>query len=355
MKITAAQQKIRLKALSQKGLEDFFTTIGEKPFRARQIMQWLYRHRVDRFDAMKNISAELRSKLDGMADISKLPVKACQKTKDDSAIKIALGLLDGPGEVIECVVLDDGDHRTACLSSQLGCKYGCAYCTTAMMGFHRNLSQLEIVEQLIALQDASSDRISNIVFMGMGEPLDNLETVLAAIDIFQSDYGFVIGGRKITISTCGLVPKIRDLADKETNLGLAISLNAPNDEIRSRLIPINRKYPIEQLLGAAKYYFEKSGRRVTFEYVLIEGVNSSDENLRELQDKLSGFPCKLNLIVFNAKPGSELRGPSPVRIRRILEMLGSSPFTVTLRKSLGTEISAACGQLYQEIAKISNV
>ncbi len=353
MKSRPHGQKTQLKGLSAKGLEEFFVSIGEKPFRARQVMMWLYRYQVDRFDEMKNISAAMRAKLAEVADIAKLPVVATQRAPNGCAAKIALGLSDDPGEVVECVVLDDGDHKTACLSSQLGCKYGCAYCTTGTMGFHRNLNQREIVEQLIALQDACADRISNIVFMGMGEPLDNLEQILLAIDIFQSHFGFLIGGRKITISTCGLVPKIRELADLETNLGLAISLNAPNNEIRSRLIPVNRKYPMEEVLDSAQYYFQKTGRRVTFEYVLIEGMNSSDENLRELQTRLSRFPCKLNLIAFNAKPGSDFRSPSSARIHRIMEMLGQSPFSVTLRKSLGTEIAAACGQLYREVCKPS--
>lgn len=353
MKIQPKEQRVQLKSLSAKGLEDFFLSLGERPFRARQVMMWLYRYQVDRFDEMKNISAVMRAKLEEVADISKLPVVAAQRARNGSATKIALGLSDDPGEVVECVVLDDGDHKTACLSSQLGCKFGCAYCTTGTMGFHRNLRQREIVEQLIALQDACTDRISNLVFMGMGEPLDNLEQVLLAIEIFQSHFGFLIGGRKITISTCGLVPKIRELADLETNLGLAISLNAPNNEIRSRLIPINRKYPIEQVLDSARHYFEKTGRRVTFEYVLIEGVNSSDDNLRELQSRLLHLPCKLNLIAFNAKPGSDFHSPSPARIHRIMDMLGESPFSVTLRKSLGAEISAACGQLYREICKPS--
>jgi 23S rRNA (adenine2503-C2)-methyltransferase len=339
-----------LKNLSPAELNEFFIRLDEKPFRTKQLMKWLYQNRNDNFDEMINFSGVLRQKLAQEADISKPTIIAKQKSVDGSALKLALKLTENKQEVIECVALYDDKRRTACLSSQLGCKYGCAYCSTALMGFSRNLTQREILEQLIALEDhGDQKRISNIVFMGMGEPLDNLENVLRAIDIIQSEYGFAIGGRKITISTCGLVPKIKELADKETNLGLAISLNAPNNAIRNKLLPINKKYPIEELLKAAEYYFQKTGRRVTFEYVLIENVNDSMEHFRELISILSHFPCKLNLIGFNPKPDCSFSSPSPGKIQKILSFLQAAPFTVTLRKSLGTEISAACGQLYREI------
>lgn len=342
--------KTHLKNLSLSELGEFFVQTGEKPFRSKQMIQWLFQHRVEAFDQIKNLSQELRKKLSQIADIAKLPVIAKQETADGSALKLAVQLSDCANEVVECVALFDGKRRTACLSSQLGCKYGCAYCSTALMGFHRNLTQREILEQLIALSDHLGERrISNIVFMGMGEPLDNLENVLRAIEIIQSDYGFEIGGRKITISTCGLVPKIKELADKESNLGLAISLNASNNTIRNQLVPINKKYPIQELMSAAQYYFQKTGRRVTFEYVLIENVNDSMEHMRELSSLLSPFPCKLNLIGFNPKPDCSFKSPSSQKIQKIISFLYSAPFTITLRKSLGTEISAACGQLYREI------
>lgn len=344
--------KTFVKNLTPKQLEEFFVAMGEKPFRGRQVMQWLYNKRASSVEEMTNISAALRTKLDGAADLKKLPIVTKQESADGTAVKLALELPGGKREVVECVVLFDGKRNTACLSTQLGCKYGCVYCNTARMGFRRNLTQREILEQLIALQDhAGTRRITNVVFMGMGEPLDNLKAVLAAVEIIQSDHGFVVGGRKITISTCGLVPQIRELADVGLNLGLAVSLNAPNDEIRNRLVPINRKYPIAELLKASKYYCEKVGRRVTFEYVLIEGVTARDKHLEELKQVLGGFPCKLNLIGYNERPESEFKCPSGKRIREIVESLEQWKYTVTLRKSLGRDIAGACGQLYSEIQK----
>ena len=361
------QNKINLKNLSLKELSDFFVSVGEKPFRAKQIMQWLYCNRVEDFDEMRNISKLTKGKLEAVADISKLPVIAKQKSKDGSAVKLAIGLskvelngrslgYENKSEAVECVMLSDGKRNTACLSSQVGCKYGCVYCSTALMGFHRNLNQVEIIEQLIALQDNSSGkRISNVVFMGMGEPLDNLGNVLRSVEIIQSNLGFSIGGRKITISTCGLVPKIYELADLKTNLGLAISLNASNNSLRDKLMPVNKKYPLEKLLDAAGYYFEKTGRRVTFEYVLIDGINDSMQNMKELRLLLSRFPCKLNFITFYPKPGSEFKSPSMTKIRMIVAFFETSPFTVTLRKPMGADISAACGQLYRELVKKQQV
>jgi 23S rRNA (adenine2503-C2)-methyltransferase len=349
-------QKIFLKDLSFDKLVEFCVSCGEKPFRAKQLMQWLYFYRVNEFSQMKNISRLLREKLSPNADISKLPVIARQESAEGGAMKLALGLSPDLTESVESVVMFDGKRRTACLSTQLGCKFGCAYCSTALMGFRRDLTQREILGQMIALQDAIGEdtgRLTNVVFMGMGEPLDNLDTVLQAIEVLQSDFGFTIGGRKITISTCGIVPQIKALADKKTNIGLAVSLNAPNDEIRDRLVPVNKRYPIAELLKASQYYFEKTGRRVTFEYVLIDGVNCGMEQIHELRDLLTPYKCKLNLIAFNPRPGSSFASPSKTYIKKVIAFLEEGPFTVTLRKSLGSDISAACGQLYRELMEKS--
>ncbi len=344
--------KIKLKSLSKKELEEFFVSMGEKAFRATQLMQWLYKYRVDDFSKITNMSKVIREKLNKTADISKAPVLAKQISKNSDSIKIALGLNKEKTEMAECVALIDGKRVTACISSQIGCAYGCKFCSTATMGFVRNLRKDEIIEQLICLQDALGEkRITNVVFMGMGEPLSNMDNVLGAIETIQSNEGFMIGGRKITISTCGLAPQIRKLADLKKNYGLAISLNAPEDKLRSTLMPVNNQYSIKEVIEAAKYYFEKAGRRVTFEYILLDNINDSLVNLKKLKVLLNNFPCKLNLISFNTKKDSEFKTVDKSKSKQILEYMRNSKFTVTMRKSIGTDITAACGQLYIDLKK----
>ena len=331
--------------------------MGEKPYRADQILSWIHSRRVSQVGEMTNLPRSFREALDGIAHIGRLRQVARQASAGGGTEKLLFELCGG-GQV-EAVLIRDDDRRTACLSSQVGCALGCRFCATARMGLTVDLTTGQIIDQLMQLTAVvaeAGERVTNVVMMGMGEPLLNYDSVVCALRLMRMEKGAAIGGRRITVSTAGHVPGIRRLAAEDLNVGLAISLNATTDEVRSRIMPINRKHPIAELLSAAQHYYDCRGRRVTFEYVLLEDVTDTDEDAVRLAQLTRDIHCKINLIPYNppgmdigdiASEMAQFRRPSKERRQRFARILKShTQRTVTLRDSRGGDIAAACGQLH---------
>ncbi|MBN1757069.1 MAG: 23S rRNA (adenine(2503)-C(2))-methyltransferase RlmN [Chitinispirillaceae bacterium] len=345
---TTVEHKTRLKNLTPGEVNEEVMKLGEPSFRGTQLLKWMYQKRVASFDLMTTMSKPLRARLSAVFAIDKMISRATVESKKRDAVKFAFECIESP-HYIESVLLYDRQRRTACLSSQLGCGLGCTFCVTGKMGFIRNLTQEEIVGQLIGINDylaARNDKpVTNIVFMGMGEALSNFEQVRSSLEIIMHPETFNIGGRRITISTAGVIPSIERLMTENLNVGLAISLNAYSDVERSRLMPVNDRYPIASLVEIAKRYFEKTGRRVTFEYVLIAGITDTDKAVAALEQLLNGFPCKVNLIPINPYGDPLLQPPSERRLEWFADELHHRGIAATIRKSRGQDISGACGQL----------
>jgi len=333
--------------LDREGLAAFFGKHGEKPFRATQLMQWLYGHGVSDFAAMTNISKALQMRLQELAEI-RLPELASDSLSGDGSRKWLFRLADG--NCIETVFIPELERGTLCVSSQVGCMLNCTFCSTAQQGFNRNLSSGEIIAQvwmagrLLGQFEATERMVSNVVMMGMGEPLLNYDNAVRAMRLMQDDFGFGLSKRRITLSTAGVVPMIRQLRE-DCDVSLAVSLHAPNDTLRDELVPLNRKYPISELLDACREYVGEGRRRVTFEYVMLAGVNDSDEHARELIRVLQGVPAKVNLIPFNPFPQTHYLRSSNNRIHRFFELLNAAGIVTITRKTRGDDIDAACGQL----------
>ncbi len=336
-------QPTNLYDLDLPGLESFFEQHGERPFRARQVMAWLYQRGARAFETMTDLSRGLRSRLERDATLT-LPSLAGEETSRDGTRKLLLRLSDG--ETVETVLIPDGDRLTQCVSSQVGCAMGCAFCRTGSMGLTRNLTSGEIVGQVVLGQElgGAAGRVTNVVFMGMGEPLHNLDNVLCALRILSSDHGPNITRRRLTVSTCGLVEAMRGLPP-DVLATLAVSLNATTDEVRDRIMPINRRHPLGDLLGTLKALPLPARSRYTVEYVLLGGVNDSLEDARRLVKLLSELRCKVNLIAYNPHPESSFRAPEPADVERFQTHLLEKNFTAVLRRSRGQDILAACGQL----------
>jgi 23S rRNA (adenine2503-C2)-methyltransferase len=317
---------------------------GERPYRAEQIAAWLYRRGVEDPEQMTDLGAELRARLAGEWRLSELEVDRVDRSVDGTC-KAALVARDGAR--IESVLIPEDDRTTLCVSTQVGCAMACTFCATGFMGFRRNLRAGEIVDQVCRMRELTpADRpISNVVFMGMGEPLLNLAAVVEAIRLLIDPKAFAIAPRRVTVSTVGLVPKIAELLE-QVPVNLAVSLHATTDEVRDRLVPLNRRYPLAELLGALRALPTVTARRpVFFEYTLIEGVNDSIDDANRLPGLLHGIPSKLNLIPMNPHPDSPFRPPGDAVIDRFLGALSRRGMTVTLRRSRGPDIQAACGQL----------
>lgn len=334
------------------GLTAFFAEQGEKPFRARQVLRWMHRFGQGDFDAMTDIAKSLREKLKAMASVTP-PAIVSDKLSGDGTRKFLFDV--GGGNAVETVFIPEDDRGTLCVSTQAGCALDCSFCSTGKQGFNRNLTVAEIIGQLWQANralgaDPSGDRIiSNVVLMGMGEPLANFENTVTALRLMLDDNAYGLSRRRVTVSTSGLVPAMDRLRD-ECPVALAVSLHAPNDKLRDELVPINRKYPLNELMAACLRYLEKAPRDfVTFEYVMLDGVNDSDDHARELLALTSKVPCKFNLIPFNPFPASPY-GRSPThRIRRFAEILMDSGVVTTTRKTRGDDIDAACGQLAGQV------
>jgi 23S rRNA (adenine2503-C2)-methyltransferase len=341
-------EKVNLLNFDRQGLETYFTEIGEKPFRAAQLLKWIYQFGIDDFDAMSNLSKSLREKLTEQAEI-KLPEIVSEQLSDDGTIKWLLRL--DSGNSIETVFIPENDRGTLCISSQVGCALECSFCSTAKQGFNRNLTTAEIIAQVIIANRAlkcipRNERvISNIVLMGMGEPLLNFDNVVAAMNIMLEDNAYGLSKRRVTLSTSGVIPAL-DRLKEVSEVSLALSLHAPNDELRNELVPINRKYPIKELLAACKRYISgETKRKVTIEYVLLDGVNDQPQHARELVKLLKNFPCKINLIPFNPFPNSGYATSSKEAIERFRNIVVKGGLLTTTRKTRGEDIDAACGQL----------
>ena len=335
--------KPNLKDMSLAELEIFISRFGKEKYRARQIMKWLYQSDAETFEDMSDLSKAFRSEMRDVARIALPEIMETQVSKDGTK-KILFGLEDGLH--IESVLIPGKNHWTVCVSTQVGCRMGCAFCMTGRQGFTRNLLPSEITGQITRLRTdmPEGENIKNIVMMGMGEPLANYENTLKAIRIITSEIGFGFSHRKVTISTCGIAPMIEQLG-KDICVNLAISLNAPNDITRSRLMPINKKYPLTTLLDACRNYPMPGRRMLTFEYILIAGMNSSPDSAEKLARLLRGMRCKLNLIAFNEFPGSIFRAPSLDEMRTFQQVLLDHHYTAIVRASKGSDILAACGQL----------
>lgn len=343
------QVKVNLLGLSRKQMEAFFAAMGEKAFRAQQVMKWIYQEGVDEFDAMTNLSKVLREKLKERAEI-RLPEVVQDHPSSDGTRKWLLKV----DEInhIEMVYIPEAERSTLCVSSQVGCTLACSFCSTARQGFNRNLTTAEITGQIalatriIGLPQNKGERvITNVVLMGMGEPLLNLENVAPALELMQDDLAFGISKRRVTVSTAGVVPGIDQLREL-SDVSLAVSLHAPNDELRDQLVPINKKYPIKELMAACKRYVAgKPHRRVTFEYVMLAGVNDSLEHARQLVKILRPVPSKVNLIPFNPFPGAPYECSSLAQINAFREVIMQAGIITVTRKTRGEDIAAACGQL----------
>jgi 23S rRNA (adenine2503-C2)-methyltransferase len=346
--------------LDAAGLTAWFAGMGEKPFRAKQVLRWLHQFGESDFERMTDVAKSLRGRLAERAEV-RLAEVLRDTTAADGTRKWLLDV--GDGNAVECVFIPEENRGTLCISTQAGCALDCAFCATGKQGFNRNLTTAEIVGQLwwakkamgdfrggsarrAVETDFSAQRIvSNVVLMGMGEPLANFESVVAALRLMLDDNAYGLSRRRVTVSTSGIVPAM-DRLREECPVALAVSLHAPNDALRDRLVPINRKYPLSELMAACRRYLEKSPRDfITFEYVMLDGVNDTDEHARELIRLVRDVPCKFNLIPFNPFPASGFRRSGTERIRRFAEILMHAHIVTTTRKTRGEDIDAACGQL----------
>lgn len=343
-------QRVDLKGLLPSEMEAFIGQFGQARYRSQQILDWIHDKGVEQIGEMTNLSKPFREELDKSAYISRLREVARRESQTGQAVKFLFEL--PTGERVESVLIIDGTRRTVCLSSQVGCPLDCKFCATGRMGLLRNLSAGQILDQLLQVEAYArgrGERVTNVVMMGMGEPLLNYEAVSRALKLMRLETGLGLGGRRITVSTAGYVPGIRKLAREDLNVGLAISLNATTDEIREKIMPINRRFKIADLLEAAAEFFELRGRRVTFEYVLMAGLTDADADAERLVALTTGFPCKINLIPYNELgEDSEFRRPSNNRLRHFYSLLEERGAAFTIRESRGRDIDAACGQLFHE-------
>ena len=345
--------KKNIKNYNLDDLKNELVVLGEKPFRAEQLFKWIYCEKVNSFEEMTNISLELREKLN--EDYEFIPFKIIKKLKSaDGTKKYLFDLQDKEQNIIETVLMKYHHGCTLCVSSQVGCKMGCKFCASTCIPFSRDLLAGEIVEQILAVEKDENIRISNIVFMGIGEPLDNYDNVIKSIEIINNHKGLNIGARHISISTCGVVPKIYELADKQIQCTLSISLHTANNETRNELMPINKAYNIQELIKACEYYIEKTNRRISFEYALVNGKNDNLENAKELVSLIKGMLAHVNLIPINEINDLNYIKSTNENVIRFRDYLNKHGIVATIRRELGSDINAACGQLRRQNLKEVN-
>jgi 23S rRNA (adenine2503-C2)-methyltransferase len=347
--------KTNLLGLSVSKLGDFFEQLGEKRFRATQMVKWIHQMGERDFDQMTNLSKSLREKLHEFAEIRLPEVVSCQDSSDGT--RKWLVKVEG-GSCIEMVYIPEKDRGTLCVSSQIGCALDCSFCATGKQGFNRDLNTAEIIGQLWIAAESfdqfgtkATRRVTNVVMMGMGEPLMNFDNVVDAMNLMMEDNAYGLSKRRVTLSTAGVVPALDQLAEV-TDVSLAISLHAPNDELRNELVPINRKYSVTEFVQSAKNYIEKmpdNRRKATVEYTLMDQVNDRSVHARELAELLRDLPCKINLIPFNPFPGSDYKRVTNTALNRFRDILQGEGYTVTVRTTRGDDIAAACGQLAGEV------
>jgi len=345
---TINKANISLKGLTLPELENLVMELGWEKFRAKQIFKWLYNKQVDDYEQMTDLPKSYREELSQIAQINELKLLTFEKSNCDGTVKFLFQLKDG--EKIESVLIPDESRLTLCVSTQVGCPIDCKFCATGAMGFRRNLTAGEIVDQVIQAQKLAQRRITNIVFMGMGEPLLNLKNLLKSIDIITSDDGIRIGARKLTVSTVGLPDKIKELADSGKKVKIALSLHTLDENLRAKLIPLAKKVSIQSIIEALKYYYDKIGLRITYEYILFDGLNDRDEDVRKLVELAKVIPCKINIIQFHPvdfirkDPILKILKPSK-KLDEFVQKLRENNLTVFVRSNAGEDIKAACGQL----------
>lgn len=344
--ILTTDNKINLLGLTKKSLEALFVEKGHKGFHARQVFKWIHQHGVTDFEQMTDISKKLRAELMETTEI-RAPEIVFDQPSSDGTVKWVLEL--DAANRIETVLIPDGDRNTLCVSSQVGCALECSFCSTAQQGFNRNLSASEIIGQVWVVTHLKKTPLTNVVMMGMGEPLANYQAVLDATDIMQDDFAYGLSKYRVTISTSGIVPALNRLAD-DSDVSLAVSLHAPNDELRNELVPINEKYPLDTLIPACKAFLKGDKRRkITWEYVMLDGVNDSIQHAKQLIRLLEGVPSKINLIPFNPFPGSDYKTSPADRVEAFRQKLKKAGYVATTRKTRGDDIDAACGQLVGKV------
>ncbi len=351
MELPMQSQKVDLRNLDQKGLIQFVENLGQPAFRGKQIMAWMYRPGIKEFSQMTDLAKVFREVLKEHAYISEFSSPILEKSKD-GCVKFGFNLADG--KIVEAVLIPEEDRNTLCVSSQVGCAMGCSFCLTGTMGFVRNLIPSEIVNQVCAVREylmgqppetlIGPKEVTNIVFMGMGEPLNNFDNLLVALSILTNQKGLDFAERRITVSTCGIIPYIRPLGE-QTKVNLAISLHAVDDDTRNTLMPINNRYPLENLFDACKDFPMPKRRRIMFEYILLKDINDTDREAHLLAEKLRKIPCKINLLPYNESPNLPYKSPSMERILSFQNILRREKYSVFIRNSRGSDIAAACGQL----------
>ena len=341
--------KTDIRSLTQEEMKVFVTEIGEKPFRGKQIYQWLHEKQVTSFDEMTNLSAKLRERLKETAALTVLKEVTVQTSALDGTKKYLFELEDG--NMVESVLMRYHHGNSVCISSQAGCRMGCKFCASTLDGLVRGLTPAEMLEQIYRIGADIGERISNVVVMGTGEPLDNYENLLKFIHILTEEGGLHISQRNLTVSTCGIVPRIRQLADEKLQITLALSLHASTQEKREQIMPVAKAYDLTQVLDACKYYFKQTGRRISFEYSLIEGVNDSAEDVRNLASLLRGMNCHVNLIPVNPIKERDFSRPDTKAVREFQNKLEKCGINVTIRREMGRDIDGACGQLRKRYAE----
>lgn len=350
---TPVTSKTNLLGLDRKGMQDFFVSIGEKPYRAEQVLKWIHFNGAQDFQAMTNISKDLRQKLTEIAEIS-LPQILFEKAAEDGTYKWLLRLNDG--NCIETVYIPEKTRGTLCISSQVGCILNCDFCSTGKQGFNRNLSSAEIMSQLwIAVRKLSKNNglhdhsVTNVVMMGMGEPLLNFDNLIPSLNLMLDDFAYGLSKRRVTVSTAGVVPAMLELR-KITDVALAVSLHAPNDELRDKIVPLNKKYPLEELMKVCREYFKNDDRRsITMEYVMLKNVNDTPQHAKQLIQILNGVRAKMNLIPFNPFPHTNYERSDTETILRFRDILMKAGLNTTIRRTRGDDIDAACGQLVGQV------
>ena len=344
--------RININDFTLEELEEYIVSLGEKKFHAKQIFKWIHKFKVLNFDEMTDISKSLRDKLKENTYILNMEVLECQKSKKDGTMKFLMGLDDRCA--IESVLMRYNHGNTLCVSTQVGCKMGCKFCASTKEGFERSLKASEIEGQILTVERNTGEKISNVVYMGIGEPLDNYDNTVKSIRLINNPQGLNIGARHISLSTCGLVPNIYRLADENIQCTLSISLHATTDEKRLDIMPIANRYTIEELLNACKHYIKKTGRRISFEYALIYGKNDSYDDALALAKLLRGMIAHVNLIPVNEIKEKEYKKASEKSIEKFMNTLNSMGIVTTVRRELGSDIDAACGQLRKKYIENNN-
>ena len=336
------QNKVVLKNFTEAQMKDFMKTIGEKPFRGSQIFSWIYRG-AKSFDDMNNIPKGLRDKLEQVSYIGNIEMELKLESKKDGTKKYLFELKDG--NIIETVMMDYESRVTVCVSNQVGCRMGCRFCASTIDGLVRNLEPWEILDQIMKIQEDTGKRVSNVVLMGSGEPLDNFENTKRFLAVVNDENGLNIGYRHITLSTCGIAPNMHELANLGLPINLAISLHSPYDESRKEIMPVANAYSIKEILDACRYYIEKTNRRVTFEYALIKDINDSEKDAQALSKLLKGMLCHVNIIPINKVEERDFEKPDKTFVYKFRDNLEKNNIPATVRISMGSDISGACGQL----------